>query len=212
MTSWDLPIGIGDRVQVIRHGGVSALVEPEVCIESLENDDERLIKAVLSHDRVICELFRQTTVLPLRFGTTFVSTERLLTHLEAQSQNYLNTLHQLQGKAEYSLNFIPRTLEEPSLSPKVGGRQYFLAKKQRYKAQQDFQVTQETEWDNVVKIITQVYPSAIIAEPQEEKRRIYLLVNSANSPLLTEQFLAWQKACPRWKLQLGEALPPYHFI
>lgn len=205
-------MGIGDRVQVIRHGGVSALVEPDVCIESLENDDERLIQAVLSHDRVICELFHQTTVLPLRFGTTFLSTERLLTHLETQGQNYLNTLHQLQGKTEYSLNFIPRTLEEPNVSPQVGGKQYFLAKKQRYKAQQDFQVMQEIEWENVVKLITQVYPSAIITEPQEEKQRIYLLVDSANSSQLTEQFLAWQKACPRWELQLGEALPPYHFI
>jgi hypothetical protein len=208
----DLPVGIGVSVLLISHAGVSALVEPEVSLESLQNDDERLIQAVLSHDRVICELFRQTTILPLRFGTSFVSKESLLTHLEFHAEEYLEKLRQLNGKAEYMLKFIPRTLDEPVITPEAGGRQYFLAKKQRYQTQQDFQIAQTAEWDRAVHLITQIYKSAIVVQPQGEEARIYLLVSRQDEPLLAEQFLAWQKACSRWELQLGEALPPYHFI
>jgi hypothetical protein len=127
-TVLELPVGIGVSVLLISHAGVSALVEPEVSLESLQNDDERLIQAVLSHDRVICELFRQTTILPLRFGTSFVSKESLLTYLEFHAEEYLEKLRQLNGKAEYILKFIPRTLDEPVITPEAGGRQYFLAK------------------------------------------------------------------------------------
>ncbi|NEU74314.1 hypothetical protein PI95_017545 [Hassallia byssoidea VB512170] len=210
-TVLELPKGISDRVLFISHAGVSALVEPEVSLESLQNDDERLIQAVLSHDQVICELFRQTTILPLRFGTSFASKESLLTHLESHAEKYLEKLRQLNGKAEYILKFIPR-IDEPVITPESGGRQYFLAKKQRYQTQQDFQIAQTAEWENAVHLITQIYKSAIVVQPQGEEARIYLLVSCQDEPLLAEQFLAWQKACSRWELQLGLALPPYHFI
>lgn len=211
-TVFELPIGIGDRVLLISHAGVSALVEPQVFLDSLQNDDEQLIQAVVSHDRVICELFRQTTILPLRFGTSFVSKESLLTHLESHAEEYLQKLRQLNGKAEYILKFIPRTLDEPLITPEARGRQYFLAKKQRYQTQQDFQNAQTTEWDQTVHLITQIYKSAIVVQPQSEEARIYLLVSRQDEPLLAEQFLAWQKACSCWELHLGLALPPYHFI
>lgn len=208
----ELPVGICFRVLLMSHAGVSALVEPEISIESLQNDDERLIQAVLSHDRVMSELFRQTTVLPLRFGTCFTSKESLLTYLEFHAQEYLEKLRLLNGKAEYILKFIPRTLDEPVITPESGGRQYFLAKKQRYQTQQDFQNLQTAQWNNAVDLITQIYQSAIVVQPQNEEARIYLLVNRQDEPLLAEQFLTWQKGCSHWELQLGLALPPYHFI
>ncbi|MDF5733107.1 MAG: GvpL/GvpF family gas vesicle protein [Rhizonema sp. PD38] len=208
----ELPVGIRDRVLLISSAGVSALVEPEISIESLQNDDERLIQAVLSHDRVMGELFRQTTVLPLRFGTCFTSKESLLTYLEFHAQEYLEKLRLLNGKAEYILKFVPRTLDEPVITPLSGGRQYFLAKKQRYQTQQDFQNIQTAQRENAVDLITQIYKSAIVVQPEGEEARIYLLVSRQDEPLLTEQFLTWQKACSHWELQLEFALPPYHFI
>lgn len=208
----ELPVGISDRVLLISSAGVSALVEPSVSLESLQNDDERLIQAVLSHDRVINEVFRQTTVLPLRFGTSFASKEGLLTHLESHAEEYLGKLRQLNGKSEYILKFIPRTPDEPIIPTEAGGKQYFLAKKQRYKTQQDFHAAQTAEWENAVHLITQIHKSAVINQREGEAARIYLLVTRQDEPLLAEQFLAWQAACPRWELQLGEALPPYHFI
>ena len=208
----ELPLGISDRIFLIDNAGISAVVEVGVSLESIQNDDEKLTQAVLSHDRVICELFGQTTVLPLRFGTYFASKESLLTHLESHGEEYLKKLHQLDGKSEYILKFIPQTLEEPTIANETGGRQYFLAKKQRFKTQQEFDNLQAAEWDNAVEQITEIYKSAIVVKPENEAARIYICVSLEEENILAEQFITLQKACPRWELQLTEALPPYHFI
>lgn len=208
----ELPLGISDRIFLIDNAGISAVVEVGVSLESIQNDDEKLTQAVLSHDRVICELFRQTTVLPLRFGTSFASKKSLLTHLESHGEEYLKKLHQLDGKSEYILKFIPQTPEEPTIANETGGRQYFLAKKQRFKTQQEFDNLQAAEWDNAVEQITEIYKSAIVVKPENEAARIYICVSFEEENILAEQFITLQKACPRWELQLTEALPPYHFI
>lgn len=208
----EIPVGIAGEVFVINGGNISALVETEVSLTSLQNDDQELIAAVLSHDRVICQIFRQTTILPLRFGTSFVSRENLLLHLEVHQNEYLEKIHELKGKAEYILKFTPRKLEELTIPSEIGGKQYFLAKKQRYQNQQDFYILQTAEWENAVHLITDIHKSAIIFPTQGEDARIFLLVNQTEENLLKTQFRNWQRACPRWELQLGEALPPYHFI
>ncbi len=208
----ELPVDIRDRTTLVSHGGVSALVEPNVCIESLQSDDQQLIQAVLSHDRIICELFRLTTVLPLRFGTAFSSEESIIVHLKSEAETYLKKLHQLKGKAEYVLKLIPQIFDEPTPSTQAKGRQYFLAKKQQYQAQQNFQIAQTQEQDNLIQLINQTYQSTVVDQKQDGTEQIYLLISDQNQPQLTEQFIAWQKACPRWELQLGEAQPPYHFI
>lgn len=209
--SLKLPVGIANPLLLITAGDLSALVEPEVCLDTLQNDDECLIQAVLCHDRVICELFQQTTILPLRFGTSFLEAENLLTHLRYNAEEYQEKIEQLEGKGEYLLKCIPRKLEEPVLCSESRGRQYFLAKKQHYEAQQDFYILQSSEWQNFVHVVTQNYPSTIIVPSPGAESRIYLLVNFQEEPLLIEQVLHWQKACPRWELQLGQVSPPYHF-
>lgn len=208
----NLPVGIADKVFLVSSEDISAVVEAELSLESVQNNDAKLIEAVLSHDRVMCELFRQTPILPLRFGTFFISQKNLLAHLKFHSRAYLEKIDLLKQKGEYTLKFTPRKLQEPTISPEVGGRQYFLAKKQRYQTQQDFYILQNAEWQNAVHLITEIYKSAIIVPSQNEEMRIYLLVSQIDQPFLKAHFSYWQQACPRWELQLGEASPPYHFI
>jgi Gas vesicle synthesis protein GvpL/GvpF len=208
----ELPLGIYDRAFLISNSGVYAVVETGVNLELLQQNERQLITAVLSHDRVICELFRQTTILPLRFGTCFTSKQNLLTHLEAQSQEYLQKLDEFKDKSEYLLKFISQTTDQRVIPIETAGKQYFLAKQQRYKAQQEFYANQTAQWESAVAKITEIYKSTIVIQPQNQEARIYVLVIRTEETLLADQFLAWQKACPSWKLELGEALPPYHFI
>ena len=210
----ELPVGMGgDRLLLISTSGISALVEPGISVKSWENDDEKLIKAVVSHDRVLCELFAQTTVLPLRFGVSFVSEENLLSHLESHRLEYLEKLKEIEGKAEYTLKFIPKTFEEPKTPAKGKGKEYFLAKKQRYQTQQNFLESQASQWEEIAAEIKELHPTAVIMEPEgEELRKVHLLIGFQEESLLAEQFLTWQEFCSYWELQLGGALPPYHFI
>lgn len=210
----ELPVGMGgDRLLLISTSGISALVEPGISVKSWENDDEKLIKAVVSHDRVLCDLFAKITVLPLRFGISFASEKKLLDSLEECRAEYLEKLHELEGKAEYTLKFIPKTFAEPKTPAKGKGKEYFLAKKQRYQSQQNFLETQAAQWEKIAAEISQLHPSVMVVEPEgEELRKIYLLLSLQEEALVAEQFLTWQESSSYWELQLGEPLPPYHFI
>ncbi|MBW4519256.1 MAG: GvpL/GvpF family gas vesicle protein [Scytolyngbya sp. HA4215-MV1] len=208
-----MPKGISGSVQLVGNDQVSALVEPEIDLEKIQSQDEQLLQAVLAHDRTTRELFEQTTILPLRFGTFFLSEERLQEHLETQKVDYLTKLNWLQDKAEYTLKLAPADLSESPIAPEITGKQYFLAKKQQYQAQLARQQQQQAEWVALVQTIALSYPNPFISESQEDApHRIYLLVSRQEEAILMHHLQTWQNQCAYWQLQLGEALPPYHFV
>ncbi|HEY9861213.1 MAG TPA: GvpL/GvpF family gas vesicle protein [Candidatus Obscuribacterales bacterium] len=209
----ELPSGIVSALELVTCDRLSALVEPELSFETLQDHDAQLVQAVLTHDRVIRELFEQTALLPLRFGTRFLSTEGLLAHLQTHSQEYLEKLARVTGKAEYTLKLTPLVLEiEATLPTEAQGREYFLAKKRRFQSQYEQQQQQTAEWQTLVQAIAQIYPEPVLGEAQDGSQRVYLLVSSQESSQLYKHLQAWQIHCPHWELTLSEALPPYHFV
>ena len=212
----ELPWGIAGKVELFEGDRLCALVEKNISLEELKSDEERLMRAVVAHDRAICELFRQTPILPLRFGTVFRSSSALLEHLSSCESEYLQKLARLAGLAEYSLRAIP--LQAPASSPvQSKGKEYLLAKKQRYQARQNFQESQAADWEKVWEAIAAAYTDAILASPSgnassAKERRVYFLAPQAEEPLLNQRLADWQQACPTWQLDLSEPLPPYHFI
>jgi hypothetical protein len=210
-TPLELPIGIDRLVQVVSRDELAAVVEPDLILDELK-DDKILMQAVLCHDRVIRELFLQTTILPLRFGTSFLSLQGLLTHLEANRSTYLEKLTQFEGKAEYPLKFIPLPLPEAPVSLEAKGKDYFLAKKQQYQMQLERQRQQQNEFKRMALIVTQAYPQFVTSETQAEVETVYLLAKREEEPQLHQAFREWQNQCPSWQMTLGEALPPYHFM
>ena len=203
--------GIAGEVQVVENGQLSALVEPDLEIEVLQTDDSQLVQAVLIHDRMICELFWQTTILPLRFGTCFVSQESLLEHLGTHQDSYLAKLARLEGKAEYRLKLTPCELPV-STPPDVKGKQYFLAKKQQYQDQQALQEQRQSQLEQVFRSISKAYPDYRVTEATEGVEKLYLLVDRQQETQLYQHLQAWQNQSSHWELMLGEALPPYHFV
>ncbi len=202
--------GIAGEVQVVENGQLSALVEPDLEIEVLQTDNSHLVQVVLTHDRMICELFRQTTILPLRFGTCFVSQESLLEHLGTHQNSYLAKLARLESKAEYRLKLTPCELPV-SAPPGVKGKQYFLAKKQQYQDQQA-QQEQRSQLAQVLASISKTYDDYHITEVKEGVEKLYLLVDRQQETQLYQQLQEWQNQSSHWELMLGEALPPGHFV
>jgi hypothetical protein len=208
----ELPEGILGSLALVNGAYLSAVVELELRAEQLQSSDEQLMQAVLAHDRVIRELFRQTVVLPLRFGTYFVSREGLLEHLEARSSEYLQKLANLQGKAEYVLKLTPVERSQPSIEADLKGKDYFLAKKQRYQSQAEQQQQQQNELEQLMRAIAEHYPGSVRSEPKDGVERVYLLASFLSTFTPHHKLPNWQSQCPHWQLNLGEALPPYHFV
>ncbi|MCS6812784.1 MAG: GvpL/GvpF family gas vesicle protein [Cyanobacteria bacterium] len=207
-----LPKGIVGELHLLGTEDLGAIVEPALSITDIQQDDELLMQAVLHHDQVIRAVFQQTPLLPLRFGTQFTSAAVLLAHLQAEADTYLSRLAHLADNAEYTLKLIPQPMpEEPIDLSTAKGRDYFLAKKQRYQAQQDWLQRQATELTELQQAIVRCYPTQLDNNPQDGQHRWHILAPQP-APTLLEQVKMWQAQYPHWAIHLSEALPPYHFV
>ncbi|MEP0911915.1 GvpL/GvpF family gas vesicle protein [Leptolyngbya sp. GB1-A1] len=204
--------GISGTLETVKADRLLAVVEPELTVDSLQTSDEQLMQAVLKHDRIICDLFAQTTVLPLRFGTYFVSKEALLAHLTDRQTQYLDQLARLDGKAEYLLKLIPKQEPETVIAPNLKGKDYFLAKKQRIQEQADWQQQQQIERSNLMQHFTEAGILHQAVESREGIERLYLLGDRSGEEKLRGVLAGWQAQCLRWELDLSGALPLYHFV
>ncbi|OLP19559.1 hypothetical protein BST81_04620 [Leptolyngbya sp. 'hensonii'] len=211
----ELPEGISGPVALVCAGLLSALVEPNLVWDALQETDDRLLQAVLAHDRVLCVLFQQMPLLPLRFGTRFTSLEDLKSHLESYLDLYLKKLMEVANRAEYTLKLIPpQPVEEPTISAAAQGRAYFLAKKQRIQSQAERQQRQMVELEEVLEAIVAAFPKSKISEVQSEQKtqQVYLLLTQEEYAQIEAFLQTWQELASQWQLVLGEPLPPYHFV
>ncbi|WP_416674226.1 GvpL/GvpF family gas vesicle protein [Egbenema bharatensis] len=208
----DLPEGISGSLQLIIVNQLAALVEPDLSLEFLQTSDDVLMRAVLYHDQVIREVFEQTPVLPLRFGTCFVSRQGLVEHLGSHSAEYLEKLEHLFGQAEYLLKLKPVSLPDAVVSSELKGRSYFLAKKQQYQHQTEWQTGQQLELETLKQFISQSYPNVVQTGATDGIERIYLLDDRRHESQLKTQVQEWQMRSSYWQISLGDALPPYHFV
>lgn len=211
----ELPNGIAGPLQIVSEQQIAAIVEPGISIKTIEailQDDELLKHSYLSYGLVIAEIFRQTTLLPLRFYHCFADLASLKSHLSSHKDTYLTQLTNLEGKGEYILKFIPKPPPNPPVSSPAKGRDYFLAKKQRYQQQQDWKTEQFTEQKLVIDRISQTYPQAIIANSQEGNLQIYILEKLLCAENIRQDIQDMQSNCLTWELQLGDPIPPYDFL
>jgi hypothetical protein len=195
-----LPPGMVGKTAVLGAGELWALVEPTAHVATIRQDDTQLVAAAITHDRVLREVFGQTTLLPLQFGTEFRSAATLLQHLNAHQAHYLERLRHLSGKVEHMLKWI--AIDPPDNWPdRLPDRLPDNLLTAAYRQQQ------QAELDALLVTLAQTYADIV---PGVDGDRLYFCVDRvADLPALLP---CWQARCPRWQLNLTEPLPPYHFV
>lgn len=206
-TSLELPQGVVTSVQLVVHQQIAAAVEPDLTLEELQESDATLLQAILAHDRVIRELFQQTTVLPLRF-MSFPSLEELIEDLTKHQKEYLERLGKLRGYAECILKLVPNEILENPIAPNLRGKDYFLAKKQQHLEHQQRIVEQREEYDQILQAIAQHYPS----QPNAESQQIRILVAQNSLEEMHRTLTGLQERYSEWQIMVEESLPPFHFV
>lgn len=97
-------------------------------------------QAVIEHARVVSECFRNTTVLPFRFGTIFDSDEALRRALRSNRKAFTDSVSRLKGKAEMHLKLVVKdgslrqAMNDIELPDSVGGE--YLARLREKAARQ----------------------------------------------------------------------------
>ena len=206
----ELPMGIEESSTLVVCGQLAALAEPALSLDSLQQTDERLMRAVMDHDRVIQELFQTTTVLPLRFGTSFLSQAHLISHLEEKQTLYWEQLQKLEDKAEYLVKLLPYAYKPEAESTEKTGRSYFLAKKRRYEAQSTYQEQQRQEFNDFCQFLHAQPCEIVQGKGDEEVERLFLLLQRSQEEWFRQLLHNHTAHC--WQIHIGEALPPYHFV
>lgn len=204
----DLPPGLSQDTQYVSVGPLGAIVEMGLDVSHIQNNDQQLMTAVLSHDRVLQDIFAATDILPLRFGTQFADLAALQHHLQQHQSHYLQQLQHLQGQAEYSLTLMPQPVTPPPLESDLTGRAYFLAKKQRLQDQQARQQEQQAQMTTWIEQLQQQSVALQWREGTEGGDRLYALAPKAT---FDQTLAALLPLIPDWDVQISHPLPPYHF-
>ena len=63
-------------------------------------------RSILEHARVVADCFRNTTVLPFKFGTVFATDEALRRAVRANRKAFISGVNRLKGKAEMHLKLM----------------------------------------------------------------------------------------------------------
>ena len=99
-----------------------------VIVSAYERTGQLDQQAVVEHARVVSECFRNTTVLPFRFGTVFDTHDALRRAVRANRKNFIESVSRLKGKSEMHVKVVVRDasmkdiiLPEAALPPAVGG-------------------------------------------------------------------------------------------
>lgn len=184
----DIPTGWqGCSVEFIEVGDLAAVVDTTLPWEQIQARDEELLKAALLHDRVICDLFRQQPVLPLQFGTIFVSLEGIERHLQSHAEQYQERIESFVGMGEYTLKIAPtlfdNTDEERAEQERIALQAYL-----------------EKDYLNLVEGI-----------PQRGIERLHILIPVQQEADLRGHVAECQRQYICWDLDLQGPLPPYHF-
>jgi Gas vesicle synthesis protein GvpL/GvpF len=207
-----LPSGIAHDLEWVVEGAIAAIVEPNLHLADLQQDNQALLEAMIAHDRIIRDVFEQTTILPLRF-TSFASSSEIQADLRLHQSAYLQQLEYFAGKAEYTLKLQPIPLEESApIESSLRGKDYFLAKKKHLEALNRQRSQQSEEAQHLMGAIMQHYPQHQIMPLNADSQTLHLLIDQAAEYNLQEDFLDWQATYQMWNLTLSERLPPYHFV
>jgi hypothetical protein len=208
-----------DRPYNRPHNRLVAAIEPDVDIEALKLlPEQSLMQAIVQHDRLICELFNQRTLLPLRFGTAFVSIEALESYLQKESERLLASLERLEGYGEF---LITGTAIAPKVesAPNLKGKDYLLAKRSLYLQQEQWRSQLQQEVMDYRQTLTDCLNSEIykpvfqqVETQGSEDVRVYGLLPRSQVEQLHQASRSWEDQHSHWQISWSAALPPYHFL
>lgn len=216
--------GLAEAIQVFapEHSPIAAAIEPLEDLADLESSDETLLRSALRHDHVICQLFSQLHVLPLRFGTCFVSPDKLQAHLLERQADYQQTLASIRGRAEYllkafvsepeGLGGVEEGVSNTGTTPPHSGTAYLLARKRAFLRQQQWNDQIQQEIEQIQQLWPQHWPCHPSPPQTDEHLRQYFLLSHEDSQQALDQSQIWVEAHPHWRLEWSTALPPYHFV
>jgi len=177
--------------------------------------DER---AVLEHAKVVSECFRNTTVLPFRFGTVFDGDEALRRAVRSNRRIFLESVANLRGKSEMHLKLTVRdgsalgALFAPL--PPVAGNEYLTQLRQRASREREAQTKARAISVQVHKLFNPLQEEVCCKKVDSGGLLIDIahLIDSAAVPKYQNRYHAAMRQLKDCEVVVSGPWPPYHFM
>lgn len=176
-------------------------------------------KAVLEHARVVSECFRNTTVLPFRFGTIFDRDEDIRRAVRANRKAFLASVSRLRGKAEMHLKLIVRdgslrNLMDDVVLPIATGGEY-LTKLREKAAKQRERLTKARALSVQVHKLFHPLESEVSCKKVDSGGMLIDIAHLIDHDSVEKYQNRYTSAAQKLKdcqLAISGPWPPYHFM
>ncbi len=175
--------------------------------------------AVLAHARVVSDCFRNTTVLPFRFGTIFATDEALRQAVRTNRKTFTTSVERLRGKAEMHLKVFVRDgtiaadLLHPDL-PLTAGHEYLSRLREKASRERERQTKARALSVQVHKLFNPLEEEVSCKKVDRGGLLIDIahLIDSRGVEKYQNRYSTVTRQLKDCEVALSGPWPPYHFM
>lgn len=176
-------------------------------------------RAILDHARVVSECFRNTTVLPFRFGTVFETDEALRRAVRSNRKAFVDSVTKLRGKAEMHLKLLVKdgslrdALTEVAL-PDAPGGEYLTKLREKAARQRERQTRARAISVQVHKLFNPLDEDICCKKVDSGGLLIDIahLIDNKAVEKYQNRYSTVSKHLKDIEVQISGPWPPYHFM
>jgi hypothetical protein len=176
-------------------------------------------KTVLEHARVVSLCFRNSTVLPFRFGTIFDSDEALRQAVRTNRRTFGQSVEKLRGKSEMRLKLVVRdgSLREAMIDielPDTVGREYLAKLREKASRERERQTKARALSVQVHKLFNPLDEEVSCKRVHTDGMLIDIahLIDSKSVEKYQNRYNTAAKQLKNCELVISGPWPPYHFL
>jgi len=176
-------------------------------------------KTVLEHARVVSLCFRNSTVLPFRFGTIFDSDEALRQAVRTNRRTFGQSVEKLRGKSEMRLKLVVRdgSLREAMIDielPDTVGREYLAKLREKASRERERQTKARALSVQVHKLFNPLDEEVSCKRVHTDGMLIDIahLIDSKSVEKYQNRYTTAAKQLKNCELVISGPWPPYHFL
>lgn len=167
------------------------------------------------HARVIAACFKQATVLPFRFGTTFTDDEALRRSVRSNQRHFQANVERLRGKAEMHLKvLVDDTCPGNSLRNMTVGQEYLTSLRESATRQRERQSRARALSVQVHRMFLPL-AEEITCKRMESGKMLLDIAHLIDGKTVERYQNKYSSATLQMKecsMQLSGPWPPYHFV
>jgi hypothetical protein len=191
-----------------------------VIVSEFERETQTLDeKSVLEHARVVSVCFRNSTVLPFRFGTIFDSDEALRQAVRANRRTFGQSVAKLRGKSEMRLKLVVRdgSLRDAMtevILPDTVGPEYLSKLREKASRERERQTKARALSVQVHKLFNPLDEEVSCKKVSADGMLIDIahLIDSKSVEKYQNRYTTAAKQLKNCELAISGPWPPYHFL